>query len=94
MKSQQKLETMHSYVCGPFKVKPLGDNYYFSTFIDEFTRYIWIYLLEKKSEVFTYIKRFKMLVEKQVEYVIKRLRANGMLSTPQLNLLTFMKKKE
>lgn len=82
MKSQQKLETMHSYVCSPFKVKSLGDNYYFSTFIDEFTRYMWIYLLKKKSEVFTYIKRFKMLVEKQVEYVIKRLRANGMLSTP------------
>lgn len=35
-----------------------------------------IYLLDKKSGVFTNFKRFKLLVEKQVEYTIKRLRTD------------------
>lgn len=77
MKLQQKLKIIHLDVCGPFEVKSLGGNCYFLIFVDEFTRYIWIYLLENKSEVFTKLQRFKLLVEKQVECVIKRLITNG-----------------
>lgn len=68
---------MHSDVCGPFEVKSIGDSCSFPTFIVEFTRHVWIYLLEKKSEVFSSFKRFKLLVEKQVGHTIKRLRTNG-----------------
>lgn len=39
---------------GPFKVKLLESNIYFVyIFIDEHTRYISIYLIVNKSEVFT-----------------------------------------
>lgn len=54
---------MHSDVCGPFEIKSLRGNFYFLTFIDEITRYMLAYLLEKKSEVFLNFKRFKMLVK-------------------------------
>lgn len=77
MKSQQKLEVLHSYVCGPFEVKLLRDNYYLLTLIDEFTRHLWIYLLEKKSEVFSNFKKFKLLVENHDGHNIKRLRTDG-----------------
>ena len=53
MKSKQKLENVHSDVSGPFEVKSLGGNCYFLTFIDEITMYMWIYLIEIKSDVFT-----------------------------------------
>lgn len=77
MKSHKKLEIVHSNVCGPYAVKSLGGNCYFLTFIDKFTKYMQIYLLEKKSEVYTSFKRFNLLIEKQVEYAIKWLGANG-----------------
>jgi len=43
----RKLKVIHSDVCGPFEVKSVGGNRYFVTFIDEFTRKLWIYTLAK-----------------------------------------------
>lgn len=77
MRSKEKLEIIHSRVCGPFEVRSDGGNYYFLTFIDEFTRYIFIYLIEKNSEVFTQFKKFKFHVKKQSGYKLKKLRTNG-----------------
>ena len=52
-------------VCGPFEVKSLGGNSYCVSFIDEFTRKTWIYLIKQKSKVFFRFKKFKLLCEKQ-----------------------------
>lgn len=38
---------------------------------------MWIQLIEKKSEIFFQLKRFKLLVEKHVERSIKKLRPYG-----------------
>jgi hypothetical protein len=40
---------------------------YYVSFIDDFSRKIWIYFLKKKSEVFDSFKEFKSLVENQTE---------------------------
>jgi len=64
-------------VCGPFEVKSLGGNSYFMSFIDEFTRKMWTYLIKLKSEVFNIFKKFKLSSEKQSNKVIKVLRTNG-----------------
>ena len=71
------MEILHSDVCGPFEVRSNGVKCYFLTFIDEFTRYIWIYLIETKSEVFAQFKKFKLHVEKQSECKLKKLRIDG-----------------
>ena len=68
---------IYSDVCGPFEVKSLGGNSYFVSFIDEFTRKMWIYLIKQKSEVFNIFKKFKLLSEKQSDKVIKVLRTDG-----------------
>ena len=47
------------------------------TFIDEFTRKLWIYLLAKKGEVFGVFKKFRLLVQNESGEVISRLRTNG-----------------
>ena len=67
---------IYSDVCGPFEVKSLGGNNYFVSFIDEFTRKMWIYLIKQKSEVFNIFKKFKLLSEKQSDKVIKVLRTD------------------
>ena len=77
MKSKRKLELVHSDVCGPFEVKSNGGNRYFLTFVDEFTRHIWIYIIERKSEVFTQFKKFKLHAEKQSGCKLKKLRTDG-----------------
>jgi len=86
MKSKQQLEIVHSNVCEPFEVKSLGGNCYLLTFIDELTKYMWIYLIERKSDVFTRFTKFKMQVEKQVERTIKKLRTDVDVITFPLNL--------
>jgi transposase InsO family protein len=77
MKSSQKLQVIDSDVCGPLEVQSIGGNHYFLPFIDEFTRYVWIYMIEKKSDVFTKFKKFKLQVEKESECSIKKLRTDG-----------------
>jgi hypothetical protein len=43
---------------------------YWVTFIDDYSRYCWIYLLHKKSDTLPAFKLFKVLVEKQYGYAI------------------------
>jgi transposase InsO family protein len=64
-------------VCGPFEVSSLGGNKYFISFVDEFSRMMWIYLTKAKSESFDVFKKFKRRVEKESEKSIKILRTDG-----------------
>ena len=57
------LELIHSDVFGPIPIPSLGKSVYCVSFIDYFSRNIWIYFLRKKSEVFSKFKEFKALVE-------------------------------
>lgn len=66
-RTKDKLEVLYSDVCGPMQEESIGGNRYFVTFIDDFTRKVWLYLLKRKSEVFETFKKFKVLVERQFE---------------------------
>jgi len=46
------LELVHTNVCGPMQTRSLGGAYYLLLFIDDCTRYTWVYFLSKKSDVF------------------------------------------
>ncbi|KAI9166016.1 hypothetical protein LWI28_024708 [Acer negundo] len=70
------LELVHTDVCGPSTPVSNGQNQYFLTFIDDYSRKTWVYFLKRKSEVFGYFKEFKTLVEKQSGYHIKALRSD------------------
>ena len=50
---------------------------YALTFIDDFSRYCWVYFLKHKSEVFGLFKVFKALVENQSGRKLKVLRSNN-----------------
>jgi len=58
------LELVHIDVCGPMNISSIGGNKYFLTFIDDFSRKTWIYLLKRKDEVFHCFKIFKTFVER------------------------------
>jgi transposase InsO family protein len=51
-----------------------GGNRYFITFIDDSTRFCYVYLLKSKDEALRYFKTYKVKVANQLERKIKRLR--------------------
>ena len=44
------LQLIHSNICGPMNVKAKHWVVYFITFIDDFTRYCYVYLISHKSQ--------------------------------------------
>ena len=59
------------------KAASIGGCHYFVTFIDDYSRKIWVYFMKKKSEVFGHFKAFKAMVEKETGLQIKCLRSDG-----------------
>ena len=70
-RARQKLELVHSDLCGPMKTASLGGAKYFVTFIDDFSRKVWIYLLKDKSKTFEAFKEFKQEAENESGLKIK-----------------------
>ncbi|KAM2893261.1 hypothetical protein FF1_008638 [Malus domestica] len=70
------LELIHSDICGPMQTSTQVGNRYFLTFIDDCTRMCWVYFLRNKSEVFSTFKKFKLTVELQSGYKLKKLRSD------------------
>lgn len=75
-RARQKLEHVHTDVCGPVSVKSLGGSHYFLTFIDDYSRYTWLYILKKKSDMLEYFKEFHILAERQSENKLKCIRSD------------------
>ena len=75
-RAKEPLELIHSDLCGPMQTASLGGNKYFITFIDDFSRMCWVYFLRNKFETFHVFKKFKVMVELQSGYHVKRLRTD------------------
>ena len=73
-KTTEVLELIHSDVCGPMSVPSLGGSTYFVSFIDDFSRHCWVYVIKRKSEAFDKFKEFKALTENQTGKRVKRIR--------------------
>lgn len=69
-------ELVHSDVCGPVSVKSMRGSRYFLTFIDDFRRYTWTYILKKKSDVLDSFIEFHALAERQSGAQLKCLRTD------------------
>ncbi|KAG8474286.1 hypothetical protein CXB51_033609 [Gossypium anomalum] len=76
-KARERLELVHSNICGPMKSPSLNGSKYFVLLFDDLTRFCWVYFIKHKSEVFEAFSRFKALVENQTGCRIKALRTNN-----------------
>ena len=70
------LKLIHTDVCGPMSISAKDGYVYFITFIDDYSRYGYVYLIKHKLESFEMFKRFWNEVEKQTEKSIKILRSD------------------
>ncbi|KAK2438086.1 putative mitochondrial protein [Trifolium repens] len=77
MRAKQILDVVYTDVFGPFDTLLLGGSKYFVSFIDEFSRMMWIHLMKSKDEVLQKFKIFKLEVENQSNKKIKILRSDG-----------------
>jgi hypothetical protein len=71
------LDLIHSDLMGPFLHPSINKVRFVLIFVDDFSRFTWIYFLRKKSEVFQHLKDFKALVETQFRNKIKVLRTDN-----------------
>ena len=70
----QPLGLVNSNLIGPLPTPSYGGSRYVLTFIDDYSRFCWVYFLKLKSEVFEQLKVWKSLVENQSGKKIKLLR--------------------
>ena len=70
------LELVHSDVCELNGVLTRGGKRYFITFIDDFSRFTYVYLMRNKDESFDMFKRYKNEVENQKNRKIKILQSD------------------
>ena len=75
--TEYPFQLVHSDVWGPAPVTFVLDHRFYVIFVDDFTRFTWLFLLKRKSDVFQVFLHFYSLVETQFSAKIKTLRSDG-----------------
>uniref|UniRef100_A0A803QCY3 Integrase catalytic domain-containing protein n=1 Tax=Cannabis sativa TaxID=3483 RepID=A0A803QCY3_CANSA len=76
-KALKVLDLVHTDLWGPSPITSNQDFKYYVHFVDDCTRFTWIYPLKNKSEACDAFLAFKSLAENQFERKIKALRTDG-----------------
>jgi transposase InsO family protein len=75
-KKPEVLDLVYSDVC-KISVRLMGEAKYFVTFIDDFSRKVWVYVLKTKDQVLSVFKQFQVSVERETEKKIKCLHTDN-----------------
>jgi transposase InsO family protein len=70
-------ELLHTDVCGPIRPDTAGSSRYFMTVIDDYTRYSFVKLIARKSDVAGSLMDYINLVETQTGNKVKALRSDN-----------------
>eukprot|EP00253_Pinus_taeda_P011167 PITA_11167 len=76
-RAHRKLELIHSDLRGPMHVPSANGNKYIMTFMDDYTRMCWVYLLKKKSDAFLTFKNFHKWIENDAQSHIGSIRTDN-----------------
>lgn len=70
------MKLVHFDLCVPMNIRGRGDFEYFNTFIDDYSRHGYIYLIHSKSECFEKFKEHRPETGKRLDKCIKTLRSH------------------
>ncbi|MCO5582632.1 hypothetical protein L7F22_036530 [Adiantum nelumboides] len=70
VRGTRKLQLVHSDVCGPMTTPSMGNSLYFVIFIDEFSRFRWVYPLKAKSDMFAFFQHYVAMVENETRLFV------------------------
>lgn len=89
------LKLIHSDLSGKFSVPSIGGACYYITFIDDYSRFAWVFFLKKKSDAAETFKTFVQLVENQKGdgFHIKQLRSDNGGEYINNELSAYLRKK-
>lgn len=76
-RSSRMLELIHTDVCGPITPPTYDNKRYLIIFLDDFTHFMVVCLVEKKSEMLYHFVTFKKMVFSQFEKRISKLRCDN-----------------
>ncbi|KAE8724613.1 tir-nbs resistance protein [Hibiscus syriacus] len=76
-KAKEPLELVHSDVFGPVKQQSISGMRYMVTFINDFSRYVWVFFMKEKSDTFSKFKEFRDSAEGEVGKKICCLRTDN-----------------
>ena len=70
-------DLIHSDVWGPSPISTPGGSHYFVIFVDDFSRYTWIYLFKNRFELYQIYRDFTKMIETQFSKPIKVFRSDN-----------------
>jgi Integrase core domain len=85
---------VHSNVWGPAPITSYNNFLYYVTFIDDFSRTTWVYLLTSKDEVFQRFLEFTNFIENQYNFTIKIFRSNNGTEYVNKNFSNYFQQKD
>jgi Integrase core domain len=74
--AKDKQTSIRTDICGPFPTATRNGYVYFINFIDNYSRYGYIYLIKEKTQALDTFKSFKSEVELQLNKMIKDIKSD------------------
>ena len=93
IKATRKSQLVHSDVCGPMSVQSFTGKLYFVTFIDDYSRFVKVYFIRKKSELLAKLKEFEVAANNEAGCKIGTLRTDNGGEYTSCELEDYLKKK-
>lgn len=88
--SSAPFDLIHSDIWGPSPNATLEGLQYFVIFVDDYSRYTWLYLLKNRSELKQIYFDFAAMVETQFAHKIKTLRSDNAMEYREKSFLNFL----
>ncbi|XP_021746757.1 uncharacterized protein LOC110712595 [Chenopodium quinoa] len=84
-KASRVFEIVHCDLWGPYDKPSSCGAHYFLTLVDDYSRAVWIYLLNNKTEVFKIFLSFIAMIDRQFSQKIKIVRSDNVLRSGSLD---------
>ncbi|KAJ0837252.1 putative RNA-directed DNA polymerase [Helianthus annuus] len=91
-RASSPLELIHCDLWGPSPVKSNGHFTYYVAFVDDFSRFTWLYPLRAKSEFFDALSIFFLLSKPNLQQKLKRFKAMAVRSSQIIRYVIYLNK--
>nr|KYP54541.1 Retrovirus-related Pol polyprotein from transposon TNT 1-94 [Cajanus cajan] len=75
--SSSPFNLIHVDIWGPCNIPSMQGHKYFLTVVDDFTRFVWVFLMRSKAETQSTLKNFILHVERQFNVKVKMVRSDN-----------------